>query len=122
MYVVFLAMGGIALVVSLLTNFSICIFYRTTGVPCPSCGMTRAFRELFIADIAGAFWYHPLFFLVPLLPLLIWEKTPKFLSSVLLGVFLVVWVVRLVLFFPHTYPMTFNPNSLFGLVRSLIFP
>ena len=30
------------------------------GIPCPLCGMTRAFMALAKGDIAGAFYYHPL--------------------------------------------------------------
>ncbi len=35
------------------------------GVPCPGCGMTRAFQCALRLDFAGAFYYHPLFFIVP---------------------------------------------------------
>ena len=30
------------------------------GVPCPLCGITRAFRSLAAGDIRTAFYYHPL--------------------------------------------------------------
>ena len=30
------------------------------GIPCPLCGMTRAFVALVGGDVAGAFYYHPL--------------------------------------------------------------
>lgn len=48
----------------------VCILRRCpilwlTGVPCPGCGMTRACGALLHLDIAGAFYYHPLFWLVP---------------------------------------------------------
>lgn len=34
------------------------------GIPCPLCGITRAFFALFSGDIAGAFYYHPLWPLI----------------------------------------------------------
>ena len=30
------------------------------GIPCPTCGITRAFVSLLHGDFAGAFYYHPL--------------------------------------------------------------
>ena len=44
-----------------------CPFWIIFGIPCPGCGMTRAFKSLLTLDIAQAFQYHPLFFLVIIL-------------------------------------------------------
>ena len=38
-----------------------CPFYRLTGIPCPGCGMTRAFLAAARLDFGAAFAYHPLF-------------------------------------------------------------
>jgi len=88
-----------------------------TGLPCPACGLTRAFLALVRFDVPGAFTYHPLFFIVPVLPLIAHERfSPKkknILSFAVLGMFFVAWGVRMVLYFPHTPPMEFNENSLF---------
>ena len=35
------------------------------GIPCPLCGMTRAFMALVTGDVSGAFYYHPLWPLAP---------------------------------------------------------
>ncbi len=35
------------------------------GVPCPGCGMSRALLCALRLDFAGAFHYHPLFWIVP---------------------------------------------------------
>jgi len=37
-----------------------CLVRRATGVPCPGCGLTRAFDRLAEADLAGAVAAHPL--------------------------------------------------------------
>lgn len=62
-----LALGaGLVLVLSLLLTpetlpaVSTCVFYRFTGVPCPGCGMTRAFCSLGHAEWRAAWLYHPL--------------------------------------------------------------
>ena len=43
-----------------------CIFKKFLHIPCPGCGMTRAYIRLMHLDIKGAFSYHPLFWTVPM--------------------------------------------------------
>ena len=43
-----------------------CIFRLMTGIPCPGCGMTRAWLAALRLDYAAAFAYHPLFWVVPI--------------------------------------------------------
>lgn len=43
-----------------LPNFSLCLFERMTGRPCPGCGMTRSMLRLSQGDVAGSFRMHPL--------------------------------------------------------------
>lgn len=38
-----------------------CPFYAVTGLPCPACGSTRAFRCIAALDVAGALRVQPLF-------------------------------------------------------------
>ena len=42
-----------------------CFFRFFTGIPCPSCGMTRAFSSLLKFNFRESFYYHPL--LIPAL-------------------------------------------------------
>lgn len=37
-----------------------CVFRSLTGIPCPTCGATRAIFSLFTLDIRGYFYYHPM--------------------------------------------------------------
>jgi hypothetical protein len=37
-----------------------CVFKSLTGLPCPTCGSTRAFGRLFVGDLAGALSMNPL--------------------------------------------------------------
>lgn len=41
-------------------GFSICSFKLLTGLPCPTCGSTRALGRLFARDVAGALAMNPL--------------------------------------------------------------
>lgn len=43
-----------------------CPINRLTGLPCPGCGMSRALFCLVKLDFAGAWYYHPLVFFLPL--------------------------------------------------------
>jgi Protein of unknown function (DUF2752) len=40
--------------------FSVCMFKALTGLPCPTCGTTRAFARLFALDPTGALAMNPL--------------------------------------------------------------
>lgn len=42
-----------------------CVFLYFLGIPCPGCGMTRALLALLRLDLAAAFSYHPLIFVMP---------------------------------------------------------
>ncbi len=37
-----------------------CPFYFITGIPCPMCGMTRAFFSVFKLDFKSSFYFHAL--------------------------------------------------------------
>jgi hypothetical protein len=89
---------------SALPKAPLCPFNALTGLPCPGCGMTRAFLALGRLDLAGAFALNPLVFpLAALLALYALGRTPRWLGSnkvtlpALAGV-LVFWAFRL---FPH---------------------
>ncbi|MBR5596185.1 MAG: DUF2752 domain-containing protein [Lachnospiraceae bacterium] len=78
-----------------------CPILWMTGISCAGCGMTRAWISLCRLDFVMAFYYHPLFWLPPVLGIgyLIQEKLPKRLSKVLgaivIVLFLMVYILRL---------------------------
>lgn len=97
-----------------LPGFVLCPFRAVTGLPCPGCGMTRAFCSIGHGDFAGAFGFNPLAPFVFAAALLLWAHALATLlkldtarsalerlrpttrvTRVMLAVTLVWWVVRL---------------------------
>lgn len=82
-----------------------CPLYFMFGIPCPGCGMTRAFISLLKFDISQAFYYHPLFPVVivcGIVMVLIYfkkitmsPKTKNILLSILSAVFIITYFYRL---------------------------
>lgn len=98
------AIGVFSLAFSALTDKSACVFYNLTGIPCPSCGMTRAYMSFFGGRFREAFSYHPLFWTVPLIPLCLIEtkrfslskKTVNAIFISMAVLFIAVWAARLI--------------------------
>ncbi|WP_442911563.1 DUF2752 domain-containing protein [Lachnospira sp.] len=86
-----------------------------TGISCPGCGMTRAWIYLLHGDIHLAFYYHPLFFLVPI-AFLVTFLNGKFISKyrniillLILLAFILVYIIRMVS--GDNEIVTFHPSN-----------
>ena len=101
------------------------------GVPCPGCGLTRAWLCVFHGSFTDAFLMHPLFWTVPLIAVFFFigffsEKFAdslaiKILAALGVATFLGVYIYRMVRFFPaQEEPMCFNSRSLLFWLRSLV--
>lgn len=55
-----LATGAVGLLHLDHLGFPVCVFKLVTGVPCPTCGTTRALGRLFDLDLPGALAMNPL--------------------------------------------------------------
>lgn len=105
---------------------SACPIALLTGLPCPGCGLTRACIAALTLHWKEAFALHPLFLLIPVVGALVVLGTAKpavcrtrpfeFGTIALAAVFLVCYVVRMILLFPHTAPYAYNYTSLLGLI------
>lgn len=118
-YLVFILTGIVIIIISLFKSSSMCIFYNYTSIPCPACGMTRAFKSLISFNIINAFWYHPLFPLVILFPY-IYVKMNKRLIYVVGILFIVTWILRLIFLFPHIPPMVPNKSAYIYIIFTYI--
>lgn len=80
-----------------------CPIKWVTGISCAGCGMTRAYLSLLHLDIKHAFIYHPLFWSVPFILLIIVlrmagrvpTRTANYVKYLTAFLFLIVYVVRL---------------------------
>lgn len=118
---IIVGIGAISLLAYVL-GINLCPFYTTTGIPCPSCGMTRAFVSLMHFNLSDAFMYNPLFIFLPILfiptifnlfGLNFSKANAKIFYITILAIVIVIWIIRLIMFFPHTVPMTYNYDSAF---------
>lgn len=101
------------------SDTSICLFKRFTGLPCPSCGMTRSYLSLFSGDIENAFFMHPLFWMIPIIAGLVifsYYKKVNFtkIYILIMVLFIVVYIIRMILYFPDTYPFNYEYSSIIG--------
>ena len=112
--------GILVLGLSMFVELDFCFFYNYVGIPCPSCGMTRAFKSLLQFDLGQAFKYHPLFPLVLVLPYL-WLKPNHRLMVAIVLVFIAVWLWRLYCFFPEQAPMVVKQTAFIYRLSKLMF-
>ncbi len=94
-----------------------CLLFNIFGIPCPSCGMTRAWLCFFFGEIKKAFYYHPLFFFAAIIPIAaIFERArlrlPTAVYIFMAMALVVVWVARMVLYFPNGEVMVINKSAL----------
>ena len=98
-----------------------CLIKRTIGIPCMGCGMSRAFVYLFSFNFSQAFFYHPLVFIIPFIILVFLLQDTMFFGKLyhskifwgsILSLFVVVYIIRMALYFPHTEPMDYYGNPL----------
>ncbi|MBW6409461.1 DUF2752 domain-containing protein [Clostridium weizhouense] len=117
-FFIMILIGIIVILISKYTNKPTCIFYNYIGIPCPTCGITRAFKYLIKGDLNKAFYFHPLFPLVLLFPMFCTKYSKKFIY-ILSAIFISVWIIRLYLLFPNTPPMNINNDSILFKILSL---
>lgn len=109
-YLIFFLFCLVILIIGRLTSGGICMIYNLVGIPCPSCGMTRAFVNLLNFNITDAFRINPAFPLVILFPY-IYVKKSKIMLIIVITLFILIWIVRMFLYYPDVQPMTPNNDA-----------
>ena len=98
---IFLALGAFLL-------FGACPFRLLFRIPCPCCGLTRAWKAALQLDFLSAFYYHPLFWFIPplklytahrsVLPRRLSKKAENILLITAAVLILAVYLIRIYLF------------------------
>ena len=94
-----------------------------TGISCAGCGMSRAWMAFLQLDIAKAFEYHPLFWLVPIAVIVLLCKSKinikiyKIIIFTIIIMFAIVYMSRLI--WSGDDVVVFEPqnNILFRIIR-----
>lgn len=120
-------MISVAVVVVILDILGIgCPIKYVTGIACAGCGLTRAWKSVFELDFGMAFYYHPLYWFVPIVGGILWfkERMPGMVWKVLVGssVIVVLAVYGIRLMDPNNTIVVIDvDNGLIGRIISLIF-
>lgn len=98
-----------------------CVFKSIIGVPCPGCGLTRAWISFIKGNISEAFYWHPLFLMIPALVILIllyfkgsfikYRRYILIAIVTIVGLYIIVYIVRMVILFPSVEPLDYNRQS-----------
>lgn len=70
-----------------------CVFLTLFHVPCPGCGITRAFLSLLKFNFKDAFFYNPGIYLMPLFFLYFWQNGAVFKNKALNATILILATV-----------------------------
>ena len=93
-----------------------CIFKKLSGLSCPGCGMTRAWLSLFKGDIGKAFYYHPLFWMIIVIPAITLIRkriSDSLFNGILICCIVLLMGCYLIRLFGDSDIVSFNPyNSL----------
>lgn len=123
--IIFIVLMSIMLWIILLRLFSsvtgtICLIRGTIGIPCPTCGMTRAIKSFIRLNIKEALYYNPLFFMpfILIAVTMFKRKYIKVTATTCAITLIVVYIFRMSLYFPHKEPMQINEDSI--LIKYLI--
>lgn len=97
------AITAVIFVYALFTLLGIgCPIKFVTGISCMGCGMTRAWLCVLRLDFKSAFYYHPGFWLPPLVLILFYLKNKKIIKNykffmfTATAIFVIIYLVRLI--------------------------
>ena len=80
-----------------------CVFFKIFGIPCPGCGMTRAFLSLLKLDFYSAAKYNILIFFMPYVFMYVFfDFKHKIHNKIMIGIALfaiINWVLKLTMYF-----------------------
>lgn len=120
------SVAAVVVLYVILESFGVtCPIKYITGISCAGCGMSRAWIALLHFNIHEAFMYHPLFFLPPVVVIVMLLKSKinikfyKIFMFTMAGAFVIVYLYRM--FIGDGNVVVFEPqnNILFRIIRKL---
>ena len=109
-------------------KYTNCLFKMVCGLPCPTCGMTRAFLAILTFNFETSFYYHPLWILVIVALLVLFLEPIKFVKkwfcnkyvlSLFLLTFFITYIIRMILYFPNE-PLSYESRNLISILLEAI--
>lgn len=120
------SVAAVVVLYVILESFGVtCPIKYITGISCAGCGMSRAWIALLHFNIHEAFMYHPLFFLPPVVVIVMLLKSKinikfyKIFMFTMVGAFVIVYLYRM--FIGTGDIVVFEPqnNIVFRIIRKL---
>ena len=120
------SVAAVVVLYVILESFGVtCPIKYITGISCAGCGMSRAWIALLHFNIHDAFMYHPLFFLPPVVVIVMLLKSKinikfyKIFMFTIAGAFVIVYLYRM--FIGDGNVVVFEPqnNIVFRIIRKL---
>ena len=120
------SVAAVVVLYVILESFGVtCPIKYITGISCAGCGMSRAWIALMHFNIHEAFMYHPLFFLPPVVVIVMLLKSKinikfyKIFMFTIAGAFVIVYLYRM--FIGDGNVVVFEPqnNIVFRIIRKL---
>ena len=120
------SVAAVVVLYVILESFGVtCPIKYITGISCAGCGMSRAWISLLHFNIHEAFMYHPLFFLPPVVVIVMLLKSKinikfyKIFMFTIAGAFVIVYLYRM--FIGDGNVVVFEPqnNIVFRIIRKL---
>lgn len=120
------SVAAVVVLYVILESFGVtCPIKYITGISCAGCGMSRAWIALLHFNIHEAFMYHPLFFLPPVVVIVMLLKSKiniksyKIFMFTMAGAFVIVYLYRM--FIGDGNVVVFEPqnNIVFRIIRKL---
>ena len=71
-----------------------CLFRTITGIPCPGCGLTRAYISAFHGDLKTAWYFHPLWWTIPILVIVALKVKNQRIVTWVMVLFMIVYIFR----------------------------
>ena len=120
------SVAAVVMLYVILESFGVtCPIKYITGISCAGCGMSRAWIALLHFNIHEAFMYHPLFFLPPVVVIVMLLKSKinikiyNIFMFTIAGAFVIVYLYRM--FIGDGNVVVFEPqnNIVFRIIRKL---